>query len=68
MEDVKKWYNSKTIWASILVVVTGVLQSLGFEVPEGFVDFASETILGVAVAIGGLVALYGRIKAIKKIA
>lgn len=31
----KKWYESKTIWNGVLLIVVGVLNAFGIDVPEG---------------------------------
>lgn len=70
MEDTKPWYASKTIWSSIASVVAGVGIAFGL-----FDDTASEVIKedlpnlaeGLAVAIFGAIAFWGRISAKKTI-
>lgn len=68
----KAWYLSKTIWAGFLAVIASVLQALGVvELGAGDVEEFStlipEIIAAVLTAIAGLGAIYGRIKADRKI-
>ncbi len=69
--DEKKWYASKTIWASLLVVVVALLSMLGrteeaavvSEQAEGIADW----VVKLVIAIGGAIAFYGRITAKTKV-
>jgi hypothetical protein len=71
MDETKPWYASKTIWASILQVLVGVLVSTGF-LGEGtagtIIAEGPELIAGAVVGLLGLVSLYGRAFAKKTIA
>ncbi len=63
MEEQKKWYQSQTIIAAVVVVVATVAGFFGYtidlETQAGIVD----AILALITAIGGVVAIYGRVKA-----
>ncbi len=63
----KPWYLSRTIWASIITVMTGGAGLFG--VPAGVIDNGAltETILQLVTAISGLIAIFGRISATSKI-
>lgn len=63
----KPWYLSRTIWASIITVITGGAGLFG--VPTGVIDTSAltETILQLVTAISGLVAIFGRVSATSKI-
>ena len=68
MSGIKNFFASKTIWGALLAVTAGVLSMAGYTVsPE---DQASllELVAGGGSLIGGALALYGRIKATKRIA
>lgn len=59
----KPWYLSKTIWASIVTVLTGVGGVFGLPV-ETIDDAAlTDTILQAIAAASGLVAILGRLSA-----
>lgn len=67
--DEKKWYASKTIWASLIVVVVAALSMFGrteeaavvTEQSEGIADW----IVQLVMLIAGAFAFYGRITAKK---
>ena len=64
-DDVKSWLQSTTILASVLSAVIAVAGTIfKLEFPNDFVATIAPAIAGVA-ASG--IAIYGRIKAVKKI-
>ncbi len=67
MYENKPWYQSKTVWGGLIALGAAVAGSFGIEIDAGtqgeIVDYI---VLGVG-AIGGLVAIWGRVKADKKI-
>lgn len=62
MEPSKSPWASKTIWGAIAVVAVSVAQVAGIEL--GSADGWAEGIVGL---IGAALAIYGRVKAVKKI-
>lgn len=56
------WYQSKAVWGSLLAMVSPMV---GVVIP---IDAASEIITQVIGAIGGAIALYGRVTAKQTIA
>jgi hypothetical protein len=67
MTDTKPWYLSRTIWASLVTIVTAAAGILG--VPVTVTDNAAltETLLQAIAAISGLVAIFGRMGAKERI-
>ena len=67
--DEKKWYQSKTIWASLLVVVVALLSMLGRTKEAAVVTEQSEGlatwVVQLVTLIAGAIAFYGRITAKK---
>jgi hypothetical protein len=61
-EEVKSPWASKTIWGAVAVVAVAVAQVAGIEL--GDADKWAESI---ALLIGAVLAIYGRVKAVKKI-
>ncbi|WFR96243.1 hypothetical protein [Rhizobium tumorigenes] len=63
MEDGKHWYFSKTIWGALLAIGSSVLQMKGLQL--GAADQATivNSAVSIAGAVGGLLAVYGRISA-----
>lgn len=64
----KSWYASKTIWGAILVLVGLAAQSVGYQIAPEDQQKIVEIIARILEAFGGLIAIYGRIKASKDIA
>lgn len=60
--DTKKPWMSKTVWGAVAVVAVSVAQIAGYEI--GDADGWTE---GIITLIGGVVTIYGRVKAVKKI-
>ena len=67
MTDSKPWYLSRTIWASLITIVTAAAAILG--VPVAGIDNAAltDTLLQAVTAISGLVAIFGRLWASSRI-
>ncbi|MEP4421398.1 MAG: hypothetical protein ABJ354_08135, partial [Nitratireductor sp.] len=67
MTATKPWYMSRTVWASLITVLTGTAGLFGL--PFGELDNAAltETILETITAISGILALFGRLSATAKI-
>jgi len=63
MTDSKPWYLSRTIWASLITIVTAAAGIMG--VPVAGIDNAAlaDTLLQAVTAISGLVAIFGRLGA-----
>ena len=60
MEPKKKWWASKTIWASLVVIATGIFGASRV-IPEGMneAELVESIVAGVTL-VAGLFALYGR--------
>ena len=67
MEDFKSIFASKTVWGAIIAVGAGIAGFFGFAIES--TDQAQLAEIGVSVAsmAGGLIAIFGRVKASKKI-
>jgi hypothetical protein len=67
MEENKKWYESKAVWGGLIAVGAAIVGGFGIDVDAAtqgeIVDYI---VVGVG-AIGGLVAIIGRLQANKKI-
>jgi hypothetical protein len=69
--ETKKWYESKTVWASVLILAVSVLRLLGKpdvagEIEAGSAGIAEWIVNAVTIALAG-VALWGRLTAKKTI-
>ncbi|WP_187970210.1 hypothetical protein [Aquibium microcysteis] len=67
MTEQKPWYLSRTVWASIVTIATTLGGVLGLPIAGLDNSAATDTILQVAAAISGVVALWGRIVATSRI-
>jgi hypothetical protein len=67
MTDSKPWYLSRTIWASLITIVTAAAGIVG--VPVAGIDNAAltDTLLQAITAVSGLVAIFGRLGAQSRI-
>lgn len=67
MEDFKGMFASKTVWGGIVALLAGVLGILGYTIDATDQVTLVETATAIASAVGGVIAIYGRVKASKKI-
>ena len=69
MNSSKPWYQSKTIWGGV-VTVLAIVVNVVFKraIDEHTQTQIVDTITGIAAGVGGLVSIYGRVKAEKSIA
>ncbi len=67
MDDMKAWYQSKTVWGALVVVMAPLLQVVGLNLPRGVEGELVEGLMTVADGVGGLIALYGRLSATRVI-
>ena len=67
MTSSKPWYLSRTIWASVVTILTGGAGLIGL--PLGGIDSAAltDTILQAVTAVSGLIAIMGRVSAKERI-
>lgn len=67
MEDVKAWYQSKAVWGGLIAVLAAIAGVFGYTI--GGEDQAAlvEAISAAAGVVGGIMAVWGRVKATKSI-
>ncbi len=65
--DTKQWWESKTVWGGLIAVGAAVAGAFGVTVDGAAQNEIAEYAVAIAGAIGGLLAIYGRIKAGKTI-
>ena len=63
MDDVKGLLQSKTIWATLIAITSTILQLTGFEL--GDTNGLAEQVTAL---VAGIIAIYRRITAVKRIA
>ena len=67
MTEMKPWYLSRTIWASLITIVTAAAGILGVPVAGLDNSALADTVLQAVTAISGLVAIFGRMGAKERI-
>lgn len=59
----KPWYLSRTIWASIVTILTGAAGLTGLPLDGLDSSALTDTLLQTISAISGLIAIFGRLSA-----
>jgi hypothetical protein len=67
MDDTKQWYLSKTVWGGLIAVLASLLQATGVDIDPGMQDALADHLVALAGAVGGLVAIYGRFAAFRRL-
>jgi hypothetical protein len=69
MDQSKPWYASRTVWGGLVAVAAPVIGMM-LHVTVGVGDQAVlvDALTGIGSGVGGLIAVYGRVKATEKIA
>lgn len=57
----KKWYESKAVWGGVVALVCGAAGVFGFAVPEQDMASLEQALLAIGSAVGGVLAIYGRV-------
>jgi hypothetical protein len=63
VEGFKAWYRSKTVWGALIAVAASVLQVAGVDFGVAEQGQLADIAVTLAGAVGGLLALYGRLVA-----
>lgn len=63
----KPWYLSRTIWASLIAVLSAGGSLIGMPVDDVDQAALAETILQAVAAVGGILAILGRLTATSRI-
>ena len=63
----KKWWESKAVVGGLITVGAAVAGGFGIVIDADAQDQIAECVVVAATAIGGLLAIYGRVKAESKI-
>ena len=67
MENEKSWYLSKTVWGGLIAVAAGIAGAFGLTIAPEDQAAIADAIVVVASVGGGLLAVFGRIKASKAV-
>lgn len=63
MNGTKVWWQSKSVWGSIVALAAGAATLAGLKLDATLQDQLAELITGAANIAGGLLAWYGRARA-----
>lgn len=63
----KNWYQSKTIWGALVVILASLLRLAGIEFGIAEQAELTDALTTIAGAAGGVLALYGRLTAVSTI-
>lgn len=67
MTQVKPWYASRTIWASIIAILASAAGLAGIEIAQDDAALLADGIMNLIAAAGAIIAVIGRIAARSKI-
>jgi hypothetical protein len=67
MDDMKQWYVSKTVWGALIAILASLMQGAGIELDPTTRGDIADNAVSLAGALGGLVAIYGRLTAQKRL-
>jgi hypothetical protein len=68
MDDMKQWYQSRTIWGAAVAIAASLAHAGGVNVSAGDQMQAADALVSLAGTVGGLVAIWGRVRASAKVA
>lgn len=63
----KSWWQSKTVWGGAVALIAGAAGLLGFNIGPEDQAALIDSLYAIASAVGGLLAIVGRVKASKRI-
>ena len=63
MVDEKPWYESKTIWGSLIAVAAALSATIGIDLDAPTQSQLASVLVQIAGAAGSLLAIYGRLSA-----
>lgn len=64
---VKSWYESKAIWGAIVVIISVIANLFQISIDTDTQANIVELVMTIIGGVGGLIAIWGRIKATKQI-
>lgn len=67
MTDIKPWWQSKTLWGAIVTIGSAALGLAGLELGETDREALIELLTSLGAAIGGVIAIFGRVTAKSRI-
>lgn len=67
MNDIKPWWQSKTLWGAIVTIASAGLGLAGLDLGNGDREALIELLTSLGAALGGVIAIFGRITAKNRI-
>ena len=67
MDDLKQWYQSRTIWGALIAIAASLAHAGGITLSAGDQGQIVDSLVSASGALGGLVAIYGRVTASAKL-
>ena len=67
MNDMKYWYQSKTVWGALITILASLLNAGGIAIDDASQQEIVDGLITIAGAFGGLLAIYGRITADRRL-
>jgi hypothetical protein len=67
MTDIKPWWKSKTLWGAIVTIGSAALGLAGLELGEAEAEALTGFLTSLGAAIGGIIAIVGRLRAKSRI-
>ena len=67
MDEMKQWYLSKTVWGALIAIAASLLPTTGLELGADAQAQLADDLVALGGAIGGLIAIYGRLTAEKRL-
>lgn len=67
MNEEKPWYLSRTIWASVVTILSSLLLVLGHTITPDLQSYLTDVILMLVTGISGAVGAYYRVTATSKL-
>ncbi|MCD2172016.1 hypothetical protein [Rhizobium sp. C4] len=68
MEDMKTWYQSRTIWGAVIAISASLAHAGGYSLSATDQGQLADAALSLAGTVGGLISIWGRMKATAKVA
>ena len=67
MTDIKPWWQSKTLWGALVTLCSAALGLTGLDLGEADREALTGLLTSLGAAIGGIVAIFGRLRARSRI-
>lgn len=67
MNDVKAWYQSRTVWGALIAILASLGNAAGIEVTAGDEGELADLVVAAVGTVGGLIALFGRVSARRRV-